>query len=275
MNISEKLRSFLYSAESMCILTGAGISAESGVETFRGSNGLWSKLKPEELASFDAFLRNPELVWEWYSYRKKIIHDVKPNPAHEALARLQELVKDFTLVTQNIDNLHSRAGSPAVLELHGNIERSYCIGCGTSVAHIELTEEKKIPRCPSCNGIIRPDVVWFGEMLPEGIFEQAVDAASRCELFLSIGTSAVVYPAASLPLTARRNGAYVVEINMERTEISGTVNETLLGKAGEIVPQLVHIEKNGEKQYEKQENNRQDENYFVHSVRLPKASTSW
>jgi NAD-dependent deacetylase len=241
MNISNTLRSLLHTAESICVLTGAGISAESGVETFRGSNGLWSKLKPEELASFDAFMRNPELVWEWYNYRKKIIHDVKPNPAHRALAHLEELVNDFTLITQNIDNLHRRAGSKNMLELHGNIERSFCIGCGKYYDHVELTSEKKVPRCPSCNGIIRPDVVWFGEMLPEGVFDTAVDAATRCELFLSIGTSAVVYPAASLPLTARNNGAYVVEINMERTEISHLVQETLLGKAGQILPDLIMV----------------------------------
>ena len=176
-----------------------------------------------------------------YNYRKKIIHDVKPNPAHFALARLQDLVTDFTLVTQNIDNLHNRAGSKNVLELHGNIERSYCIGCGKSIANVEVTSEIKVPRCPSCNGIIRPDIIWFGEMLPEGVFETATEAAIRCELFLSVGTSSVVYPAASLPLTARKNGAYVVEINMERTEISHMVNETLLGKAGEILPQLMKI----------------------------------
>ena len=241
MNISESLRSLLRTAESICVLTGAGISAESGVETFRRSNGLWSKLKPEELASFDAFMRNPELVWEWYNYRKKIILDVKPNPAHSALARLEELANDFTLVTQNIDNLHRRAGSKNILELHGNIERSYCIGCGKYFAPGEITPEKKVPRCSSCNGIIRPDVVWFGEMLPEGVFETAVAAANRCELFFSIGTSAVVYPAASLPLTARNNGAYVVEINMEKTEISHNVQETLLGKAGEILPDLIRV----------------------------------
>ena len=241
MIISDNLRSLLHNTESICVLTGAGVSAESGVETFRGSNGLWSKLKPEELANFDAFMRNPELVWEWYNYRKKIIHDVKPNPAHFALTRLQELVKDFTLITQNIDNLHIRAGSKNVLELHGNIERSYCIDCGKFIANVEVSSENKVPHCPSCNGIIRPDIVWFGEMLPEGVFETATDAASRCELFLSVGTSAVVYPAASLPLTARKNGAYVVEINTERTEISQIVNETLLGKAGEILPPLVKI----------------------------------
>jgi NAD-dependent deacetylase len=252
MNVSEKLRSLLQNSESVCVLTGAGISAESGVETFRGSNGLWSKLKPEELANFDAFMRNPELVWEWYNYRKKIIHDVKPNPAHFALARMKELVRDFTLVTQNIDNLHIRAGSSNVLELHGNMERSYCIGCGKFASNVEVSSEQKVPHCPSCNGLIRPDIVWFGEMLPEGVFEAATEAANRCELFLTVGTSAVVYPAANLPLTARKNGAYVVEINLERTEISHSVHETLLGKAGEILPQLVKLqEEMREKNYER------------------------
>jgi NAD-dependent deacetylase len=241
MTISSELRSLLQRVGSVCILTGAGISAESGVATFRGPEGLWSKLKPEELANFDAFMRNPELVWEWYSYRKQIIQEVKPNPAHYALARLEELVREFALVTQNIDNLHFRAGSKRVLELHGNIERSYCIDCGKFTDGIEITAEKKVPKCSSCNGLIRPDVVWFGEMLPEGVFESAAKAASQCELFITIGTSAVVYPAAGLPLTARSHGAYVVEINTERTEISRSINETLIGKAGEILPQLVKV----------------------------------
>ena len=241
MKISNKLQSLIPRVESVCVLTGAGISAESGVETFRGGNGLWSKLKPEELADFGAFMRNPELVWEWYNYRKKILHDVKPNPAHYALARLEKIVKEFTLVTQNIDNLHISAGSKNVLELHGNIERSYCIDCHKNYDNVEVTQENKVPHCPTCNGLIRPDVVWFGEMLPEGVFEAASDAASQCELFLTIGTSAVVYPAAGLPKTARNSGAYVVEVNTEPTEISHTVNETLLGKAGEVLPQLLQI----------------------------------
>jgi NAD-dependent deacetylase len=221
------------------VLTGAGISAESGVATFRGKEGLWSKLKPEELANFDAFMRNPESVWEWYSYRKSIIQEVKPNAAHYALVQLAELVKDFTLITQNVDNLHFRAGSKNVLELHGNIERSYCIDCGKTVDHVEVSVHKKVPTCTSCGGLIRPDVVWFGEMLPEGIFEKASEAAARCELFLSIGTSAVVYPAAGLPAAAKARGAYVVEINVERTDISHSVHESLLGKAGDVLPQLL------------------------------------
>jgi NAD-dependent deacetylase len=248
MMISNKLRSLLRSVDSVCVLTGAGISAESGVATFRGPDGLWSKLKPEELASFDAFLRNPELVWEWYDYRKKIMHEVAPNPAHTALVQLENLVGDFTLVTQNIDNLHIRAGSKNVLELHGNIERSYCIDCGAVVLSVEIGADKKAPRC-SCGGLIRPDVVWFGEMLPEGVFEAATEAAGRCELFLTVGTSAVVYPAAGLPVTARNHGAYVVEINTERTEISHMVNETLTGKSGEVLPDLLEAVKEARGQH--------------------------
>jgi NAD-dependent deacetylase len=241
MTISQKLQLLLNNVESVCVLTGAGISAESGVATFRGVDGLWSKLKPEEFASFDAFIRNPELVWEWYNYRKKIVQDVKPNPAHYALVQLENLVKEFTLVTQNIDNLHYRAGNKRVLELHGNIERSYCVDCGKFAENVEITKEKKMPLCSSCNGLIRPDVVWFGEMLPEGVFEVAAQAASQCDLFLTIGTSAVVYPAAGLPIAAKNHGAYIVEVNTEPTEISHKVDETLIGKAGEILPQLIAI----------------------------------
>lgn len=241
MTISNKLRSLLQRVKSVCVLTGAGISAESGVATFRGPEGLWSKLKPEELANFDAFMRNPELVWDWYNYRKKIIHDVKPNNAHYALVRFEEFVRDFTLVTQNIDNLHFRAGSKHVLELHGNIERSYCIDCDKFADPIEFLSEKKLPRCSYCSGLLRPDVVWFGEMLPDGVFEAAEEAACLCELFLTIGTSAVVYPAAGLPSIAHNHGAYVVEINTESTELSRRVDETLLGKAGEVLPQLVKV----------------------------------
>jgi NAD-dependent deacetylase len=241
MTVSVKLRSLLHRVDSICVLTGAGISAESGVATFRGIDGLWSKLKPEELANFDAFMRNPELVWEWYNYRRQIVHDVKPNPAHYALVRIEELVKEFTLVTQNVDNLHFRAGSKKVLELHGNIERSYCTECGKFAENVEVTSEKKVPRCLSCNGLIRPDVVWFGEMLPEGVFEAATEAARQCELFFTVGTSAVVYPAAGLPMTAKNQGAYIVEVNTAPTEISHLVNETLLGKAGEVLPQLITI----------------------------------
>jgi NAD-dependent deacetylase len=248
MMISGKFESLLKTADSICVLTGAGISAESGVATFRGTDGLWSKLRPEELANFDAFLRNPDIVWEWYNHRKQIIQEVKPNAAHYALADMEQMVKDFTLTTQNIDNLHIRAGSKRVMELHGNIERSYCVTCGKFVPDVVVTREQRIPHCDDCGGVIRPDVVWFGEMLPQDVLEESMSAAARCSLFLTIGTSAVVYPAAGLPLKARDCGAYVVEINLERTEISHLVDESLIGKAGEILPQLAEIMKTSRSQ---------------------------
>jgi NAD-dependent deacetylase len=239
MTFSQDLLQHLKNASSVCVLTGAGISAESGVPTFRGEEGLWKRFRPEELANFEAFRKNPALVWEWYSYRRKLIHEVRPNPGHDALARLEERVSDFTLVTQNVDNLHSRAGSRNVVELHGNIERSYCIECHKSAPDVTLDAEGAVPRCQYCGGLIRPDVVWFGEMLPVGAFAKAEAAARRCQVFLSIGTSSVVYPAASLPFTALEHGAYVVEINCERTDLSSRANESLLGKSGEILPQLL------------------------------------
>jgi NAD-dependent deacetylase len=242
MNISNKLEELLRNSQSICVLTGAGISAESGVPTFRGTDGLWTKLSPDELASFDGFMREPKKVWSWFQQQKEIMHSARPNESHYALATMETLVKDFTLVTQNIDNLHRRAGSKHVLELHGNIERSYCMKCGKYVSEVKITEEHPVPYC-QCGGIIRPDVVWFGETLPEEEYSKAVTAASRCELFISVGTSAVVYPAAALPLIAKQNGAYVVEVNIEYTELSSHADETLIGKASEVLPQLVELMK--------------------------------
>ena len=239
MTFSENLISTLKNAESICVLTGAGVSAESGVPTFRGEEGLWKKFKPEELANFDAFIRNPELVWEWFNYRRRLIKEVKPNPAHYGLVALERFMKNFTLVTQNVDNLHRRAGSRKVLELHGNIERSYCIQCRALAEESALDGQTKVPRCTKCGGLVRPDVVWFGEMLPLEIFSNAESAARQCDIFLSIGTSAVVYPAASLPYTALDHGAFVVEMNLESTDLSSRAHEVLIGKAGEILPDLL------------------------------------
>jgi NAD-dependent deacetylase len=239
MTFSEELISSLRHAKSVCVLTGAGISAESGVPTFRGEEGIWKKFKPEELANFDAFIRNPELVWEWYAYRRKLIHEVKPNPAHYGLVALERHVKEFTLVTQNVDNLHRRAGSKNVVELHGNIERSYCILCRALAQEPELEAQTSVPRCMKCGGLVRPDVVWFGEMLPLEVFSKADTAARQCDIFFSIGTSAVVYPAASLPYTALDEGAFVVELNLEPTDLSSRAHEVLIGKAGEILPDLL------------------------------------
>jgi NAD-dependent deacetylase len=239
MIFTKQLIANLRSAESICVLTGAGISAESGVPTFRGEEGLWKKFRPEELANFDAFIRNPELVWEWYRYRRQLIHEVTPNPGHVALVDLESTVSDFTLVTQNVDNLHRKAGSKSVVELHGNIERAYCIECRSPATEPEMESFGGAPQCKKCGGLVRPDVVWFGEMLPVEAYSKAEASARRCDLFFSIGTSSVVYPAASLPFTALSHGAYVVEINRESTDLSSRANETLFGKAGEILPDLL------------------------------------
>lgn len=241
MDVSPELRKRLVTARRVCVLTGAGISAESGVPTFRGEEGLWRKFRPEELATVDAFLRNPSLVWEWYQFRRGLIAKVKPNPGHDALARWERHVDELTLVTQNVDGLHRRAGSRRLIELHGDIHRNFCLDCGTDAAPELLAAEAVAPPHCACGGRIRPGVVWFGESLPQGAFEAAVEAAGACELFLCVGTSGAVYPAAALPSIARRAGAYVVEVNPTRTEVSGQMHATLLGKAGEILPELVDI----------------------------------
>lgn len=241
MIVSDRLRACLAAARRVVAFTGAGISAESGVPTFRSADGIWKKMRPDELASMEGFLRNPDLVWEWYAHRKRIIADVQPNAGHIALARMEKLVPDFVVITQNIDNLHQRAGSTRVHELHGNIERNYCMKCGRPYANEEVREATRVPRCAACGGTIRPDVVWFGEMLPADEWEASVRAAESASLFLSIGTSAVVYPAASLPVLAREGGAYLVEINPEPTPLTDRADEFLQGPAGTVLPMLSDV----------------------------------
>jgi NAD-dependent deacetylase len=235
---SDRMVSRLLHADRVVAFTGAGISAESGVPTFRGSEGIWSKFKPEELATMQAFLRNTELVWEWYAARKKIIANIQPNPGHYALVKMERLFGTFTVVTQNIDNLHRRAGSSTVYELHGNIERNYCITCGKPFTNLEVFSVQGVPRCDKCNGLIRPDVVWFGELLPEDEWEESVRAMESADVCLSIGTSGLVYPAADLPIRAKRRGAFLVEINPEPTFITPLADEFLCGPSGVILPAL-------------------------------------
>jgi NAD-dependent deacetylase len=241
LEISNESIQRIITAGSIVFFTGAGISAESGIPIFRGKDGIWNKLKPEELANFNAFLRNPELVWEWYAQRKKIIKETKPNPAHLAIAELQNLLPDVKVITQNVDNLHRRAGSKIIYELHGNIERNYCIKCRAPY-NIEIEISSGVPKC-KCGGLIRPDVVWFGEYLPEDHFSAAENAAAACDVFIIVGTSAVVYPAASIIYTAKNSGAYLIEINIESTEVSQLVNKSYFGKAGEVLPSIVEIVK--------------------------------
>jgi len=241
MKFPEELINRLKEAETVLFFTGAGISAESGISTFRGKDGLWNKLKPEELANFDAFLKNPDMVWEWYQYRRKIIRNSRPNPAHKSIAELEKYYKEIIVVTQNIDNLHRRAGSTEIYELHGNIERNYCIKCGKQYNSPNFGFDDIAPKCSNCGGLIRPDVVWFGETLPQEVFTAAENAASRCDLCFVVGTSAVVYPAAYIPITAKSSGAYLVEINIEPTELTYSVNHSIFAKAGEALPQILKL----------------------------------
>ncbi len=209
--VAQRLRD----AERVAVLTGAGVSAESGVATFRDPDGLWARFSPQELASMDGFLANPERVREWYEYRLQVIDSVQPNAGHFALAKLEQQVPHFTLITQNVDRLHQRAGSKNVLEVHGNLVENRCNTCWwIDDAHNHTLT------CPKCGGMMRPNVVWFGENLPADVFKAAEDAARNCDVFLTIGTSAEVYPAAGLPYEARNFGAFVVEINPNRTEFT-------------------------------------------------------
>jgi NAD-dependent deacetylase len=237
--IPEDLVAALRSSERVVVLTGAGISAESGVPTFReAQTGLWAQFDPRELATPEAFLRNPRLVWEWYEYRRSIIQRARPNPAHYALVDLEQGLPVFLLVTQNIDGLHWRAGSRDMVELHGNIARTKCFDEGHIVDWWPETDDLP-PRCPRCGSYLRPDVVWFGEGLPEYALRTALEATAACDILLCIGTSAVVYPAAQLPLIAKRHGARVAEFNREQTAISFMADWSLHGKVGEVLPALV------------------------------------
>jgi NAD-dependent deacetylase len=236
--IPESLIERLKQARRFVALTGAGVSAESGVPTFRDAqNGHWAKFRPEDLATPDAFRRNPALVWEWYAMRRAKVADVQPNPAHHALAKMERCVDEFLLVTQNVDGLHQRAGSRKVCELHGNITRTKCFDEDRLVE--DWSDDGQIPpRCPRCGGPLRPDVVWFTESLPAEAFNRSLEATAECDVFLSIGTSTLVYPAASLPFEALQRQALVVEINPEPTPLTDSVPFSLRGVAGIVLPAL-------------------------------------
>ncbi len=224
------------------MLTGAGISAESGVPTFRGDEGLWKRHRPEKLATPEAFRRNPRLVWEWYRYRQALVEKTRPNDAHRALARLEEGREGFLLVTQNIDGHHERAGSRKVVELHGNLFRARCDECGERRSMRGETASTTIPRCARGHEM-RPDVVWFGEALPVPALEEAWKGATQSDLFLVIGTSAQVHPAASLPLAAKESGSRVVEVNTAETVLTDVADLVLRGRAAKIVPLIARVEK--------------------------------
>ncbi|MBT3323055.1 MAG: NAD-dependent deacylase [Anaerolineae bacterium] len=238
MKIPTELINYLKKASRVAVLTGAGISAESGLKTFRDSqDGHWAKYRPEDLATPEAFARDPKLVWDWYTMRRNKVAEASPNSGHFALVELERLIPHFTLITQNVDGYHRQAGSKNVLELHGNIQKVKCYdGCGVVE---DWDEDDNIPRCPKCGAYLRPDVVWFGESLPLDALEKAHQATLESQAFLSIGTSGLVQPAASLAHTARQKGAIVAEINLDPTPLTPHVDFALHGKSGEILPQLV------------------------------------
>lgn len=239
MTFPPDLITLLRRTSKLAALTGAGVSQESGLRTFRDAQtGLWAQYRPEDLASPEAFARDPKLVWDWYAWRREAVKAVRPNPGHHALAEIEKHITHFTLITQNVDGLHRMAGSRNLLELHGNIQRVRCAECYT-FTETWGDDTESVPRCEACGGLLRPDVVWFGESLPREQLEAAVEAARTCEVFLSIGTSGVVQPAASLAHAARNRGAVLVEINAEPTPLTPKVSYYIEGKSGQILPELV------------------------------------
>jgi NAD-dependent deacetylase len=229
----------LGAARHVCVLTGAGVSAESGVPTFRDAQtGVWARFRPEDLATPEAFARDPRHVWEWYEWRRELVRQAVPNAGHLALVALAQLVPRFTLVTQNVDNLHQRAGSSDVIEYHGNLLRDRCTAEGIVAGRAPLTLTG-LPECARCGELLRPDVVWFGEAIPARALLLADQAATDCDAFLAIGTSALVYPAAGLAERALRSGAAVIEINPDPTGLSPLADHVLRGPSGSILPRLV------------------------------------
>jgi len=235
MQISQELRRRFAEAQRVLVLTGAGVSAESGVPTFRGggNTAVWKGMRFDVISSAEMVERDLPAVWEWFDYRRNFLDAILPNPAHYEIARWQERFPELTLVTQNIDGLHQKAGSRNVIELHGNIWRARCTTCR---AAFDMSQGPRPDACLECGDPLRPDVVLFGEMLPPGAFEFAAETAARCELCFVVGTSALVYPAAGLPEIAKTAGAYVCEVNPERTPLSSLCDEVLMGKAGEVLP---------------------------------------
>lgn len=224
----------------MVAFTGAGISVESGIPTFRGPGGLWRTFKAEDLATPQAFARDPKLVWEWYDSRRQMMAQAEPNAGHHALVELERRVPAFLLITQNVDGLHDRAGNRNISKLHGDIWTLRCTVCGRERKNFHARLPELPPYC-ACGGMERPGVVWFGELLPPGVWSTAEFAASQADVFLTIGTSAVVHPAAELIDVAKSGGAITVEINPNETSYSSEVDYSLRGPAGEILPQLLSV----------------------------------
>lgn len=242
-----KAVSILSQCKTVIVSTGAGVSRESGIPTFReNQSGIWANFDPEELATLEGFLRNPKLVWEWYQSRIEMIKKVEPNPGHYAIAKMQNMFEKFILITQNIDNLHQKAGSRDVCELHGNILQYKCLDEDNLITVLPESDDVP-PLCPCCHSMIRPNVVWFGEALPEKELSFAFTQSARCDCFIVVGTSGLVQPAASLPFIALKNNAHIIEVNPNESAITPIADVFLKGKSGEILPKLVELlEKNSE-----------------------------
>lgn len=232
------VRDKLSAAQSVTVLTGAGISADSGVPTFRGADGLWRNFRAEELATPEAFARDPRLVWEWYNWRRELIATKRPNPAHETVAAMEQRFKQFWLITQNVDGLHRDAGSRQLSEIHGNIWMVRCTQC-RRILENRAVPITILPLCPSCDGLLRPHIVWFGESLAEEDLERSAAALQRSDVCLIVGTSGLVYPAAGFGAIAKQAGAYIVEINLDSTPHSSLADATLQGRARDLVPLLL------------------------------------
>lgn len=231
----------LKTAKRMVVLTGAGVSAASGIPTFRGAGGMWKNHRPEDLANLDAFHRDPVTVWEWYDWRRGIVANAKPNAAHYAIARLEEMFDDFLLVTQNVDNLHRVAGNKKIVELHGNIWFTRCLAEGTVRENRETPLKEIPPRCPDCGSIERPDIVWFGEFINNALLDKAWRESGKSDMFISTGTSGVVQPAAGMSGIARSSGAYVLEVNLEKTPAFHTTNHAMEQPCEILLPQIVKL----------------------------------
>ncbi|NNF16544.1 MAG: NAD-dependent deacylase [Gammaproteobacteria bacterium] len=233
--IAEQLKQ----ARHCVVLTGAGVSAESGIPTFRDAlSGLWEKFRPEDLATAEAYRKNPEMVYAWYQWRRQLISDTEPNAGHYALAELAKRVERLTLITQNVDGLHQRAGSADVIEFHGNIFRNRCFAENTALAP-DTTRSEKPPLCPVCGAMARPDVVWFGEALEPQVLQASAEAIDDCDVFLSIGTSSLVYPASELGLAARSNGAVLIEINPQQTPLTAVCQFSVTANSAGVLPHMV------------------------------------
>jgi NAD-dependent deacetylase len=234
-NLAQALRR----SKHMVVLTGAGVSAESGLATFRDpQDGLWSEYRPEDLATPEAFARDPQMVWRWYEWRREKLRKVDPNPGHYALAGLKKLLPEFTLITQNVDGLHQRAGSDDVIEFHGNLTRTICAN-KPCAGQWQAGDEREPPVCPSCESFLRPDVVWFGEGIPEAAMTESLAALRTCDLFISIGTSSVVYPAAGMAQQVAAKGATVAEINLNATPLSSGADIVIQAPSAVALPVLL------------------------------------